>query len=164
MNGGLKYRPRQELLITDENRHPLSRDFENARAEWAHGYAWLSSQWVPHDGRHRDAFEESLLSLLVLRDPFVRNARAGQERDEKYLFVWAGDQARASADFLAVINFDQFSKRYGSVITTVPLPGPGATGNEPASRQPVRRWKGAGGGRAAERPERPERSLLLRCV
>ncbi len=54
--------------------------------------------------------------------------RKGQER---YLFVWAGDQARKNPDFLAVVNFDERSSDYGSVITSVPLPGPGATGNEP---------------------------------
>jgi len=56
------------------------------------------------------------------------------ERDnerEKYLFVWAGDQARINPDFLAVINFDEHSPSYGQVINTVPLPGPGASGNEP---------------------------------
>lgn len=50
---------------------------------------------------------------------------------EKYLFIWAGDQARKNPDFLAVINFDQGSKNYGKVITAVPLPEPGATSNEP---------------------------------
>src|SRR5262245_28136794 len=56
----------------------------------------------------------------------------GQAADaEKYLFVWAGDQARRQPDFLAVINFDEKSNDYGKVITTVPLPEPGAAGNEP---------------------------------
>jgi len=50
---------------------------------------------------------------------------------EKYLFVWAGDQARTAPDFLSVVNFDESSPNYGKVITTLPLPGPGATGNEP---------------------------------
>lgn len=50
---------------------------------------------------------------------------------ENFLFVWAGDQARQAADFLAVINFDETSANYGKVITTLPLPGPGASGNEP---------------------------------
>jgi len=50
---------------------------------------------------------------------------------EKYLFVWAGDQARQNPDFLAVINFEENSPGYGGVITTLPLTGPGATGNEP---------------------------------
>lgn len=54
-----------------------------------------------------------------------------KERADKYLYVWAGDQARTSPDFLAVINFDENSPAYGKVIKTVPLPGPGAAGNEP---------------------------------
>ncbi len=50
---------------------------------------------------------------------------------EKHLFVWAGDQARKSPDFLAVVNFDENSANYGKLITTVPLTGAGATWNEP---------------------------------
>src|SRR2546422_7319304 len=57
--------------------------------------------------------------------------RANHDDDEKYLFVWAGDQARTNPDFLAVIDFDEHSHNYGSVITTVALPNPGGTGNEP---------------------------------
>src|SRR5215471_10436330 len=60
----------------------------------------------------------------------MRTARADRD-DEKHLFVWAGDQARANPDFLAVIDFDEHSRRYGKVVTTVPLPSPGASGNEP---------------------------------
>lgn len=70
----------------------------------------------------------------------VRISRAHQEEDrgnqrkvgqEKYLFVWAGDQSRSNPDFLSVINFNEHSSRYGEVLRTVPLSGPGATGNEP---------------------------------
>jgi len=50
---------------------------------------------------------------------------------EKYLFVWAGDQSREKPDFLAVVDFDEHSPKYGSVIRTLPLAGNGATGNEP---------------------------------
>jgi selenium binding protein SBP56 len=50
---------------------------------------------------------------------------------ERYLYVWAGDQARVAPDFLAVIDFDRASANYGRVITTRDLPDPGATGNEP---------------------------------
>ena len=53
------------------------------------------------------------------------------EAQEKTLYVWTGDQARIHPDFLAVVNFDESSPNYGNVITTVPLPGPGAVGNEP---------------------------------
>src|SRR6266481_7501308 len=54
----------------------------------------------------------------------------GQARDKR-LFVWAGDQARRAPDFLAVVDFDEESSTYGKVLTTVPLPAPGETSNEP---------------------------------
>ena len=54
-----------------------------------------------------------------------------RDQRDKVLFVWAGDQARTNPDFLAVVNFDEDSADYGKVVTTVSLPGPGATGNEP---------------------------------
>ena len=57
--------------------------------------------------------------------------RVKHGEDEKHLFVWAGDQARTNPDFLAVIDFDEHSRNYGKVLSTVPLPGPGGTGNEP---------------------------------
>ncbi|MCI0605970.1 selenium-binding family protein, partial [bacterium] len=50
---------------------------------------------------------------------------------EKYMFVWASDQAHKNPDFLAVVNMDFSSREYGKVITTVPVPNPGAIGNEP---------------------------------
>jgi selenium-binding protein 1 len=53
-----------------------------------------------------------------------------RKHEVKYLFVCAGDQTRKSPDFLAVVNFDEDSSRYGKVIATAPLPEPGATGNE----------------------------------
>src|SRR5438132_1426273 len=59
-------------------------------------------------------------------------ARDDDDRDrERFLFVWAGDQARQNPDFLAVVSFDENSADYGKVITSLPLPGPGANGNEP---------------------------------
>jgi selenium-binding protein 1 len=73
-------------------------------------------------------FARLALGLLLLAAA-ISGASAAEQ--EKYLFVWAGDQSRSNPDFLAVINFDQRSSSYGTVIQTVPLPGPGATGNEP---------------------------------
>ena len=55
----------------------------------------------------------------------------GQERAPDTLYVWAGDQARVAPDFLAVIDFDEDSPRYGTVLSTVPVPAPGSAGNEP---------------------------------
>ena len=69
----------------------------------------------------------------TVQDRFQKEDRE-KERDgkrEKFLFVWAGDQARTNPDFLAVVNFDEDAADYGKVVTTVPLPGAGATGNEP---------------------------------
>ncbi len=50
---------------------------------------------------------------------------------EKHLFIWAGDQARTAPDFLAVVDFDPGSPDYGKITSTVPLPDPGPSGNEP---------------------------------
>jgi selenium-binding protein 1 len=65
-------------------------------------------------------------AALAPADPKVASAPP-----EKHLFVWAGDQARQSADFLAVVNFDESSRDYGKLITTVALPSPDDKGNEP---------------------------------
>ncbi|HVS83969.1 MAG TPA: selenium-binding protein SBP56-related protein [Pyrinomonadaceae bacterium] len=65
----------------------------------------------------------------VRQDENAEKEKAGKA--DKYLFIWAGDQARTNPDFLAVINFDESSADYGKAVTTLPLPGPGATGNEP---------------------------------
>lgn len=58
----------------------------------------------------------------------------GREADQT-LLVWAGDKAHEAPDFLAVVDFDRDSPRYGKIIRTVPLPagalGKGAVGNEP---------------------------------
>lgn len=62
---------------------------------------------------------------------FWHPALAETDDAETTLLVWAGDQAHQSPDFVAVIDFDVDSPRYGSVLRTVPLPGPGAVGNEP---------------------------------
>jgi selenium-binding protein 1 len=50
---------------------------------------------------------------------------------DKVLYIWAQDQAQIAPDFLAVVDFDEQSPTYGEVITTVPVPPPGNTGNEP---------------------------------
>lgn len=52
-------------------------------------------------------------------------------KPERYLFVWAGDQARKAADFLAVVDFDEASASYGKVLNVTRVPGKGASGNEP---------------------------------
>ena len=80
----------------------------------------------------------AILLLLALGSAafgqFVHGpAEPNPARKEKaeVLYVWAGDQVRQAPDFLAVIDFDEDSQNYGRVITTVPLPPPGNSGNEP---------------------------------
>jgi hypothetical protein len=74
--------------------------------------------------------------VVFLAGTLAQNERgnaANDDREEeaKTLYVWAGDQARIAPDFLAVIDFDEDSPRYGTVVRTVPVPGPGSSGNEP---------------------------------
>jgi hypothetical protein len=54
-----------------------------------------------------------------------------RDRTENTLIIWAGDKAHVKPDFIAVIDFDERSPRYGKVLRTVPLTGPSAIGNEP---------------------------------
>jgi selenium-binding protein 1 len=69
--------------------------------------------------------------VLLLAAIAARGSSATAADAEKHLFIWAGDQARQAPDFLAVVDFDEHSRDYGKVLGTLPLPEPGATGNEP---------------------------------
>ncbi len=65
-----------------------------------------------------------------------QNDRGGRPNDhgagvDKVLYIWAQDQAQVAPDFLAVVDFDEQSPKYGEVINVVPVPPPGNTGNEP---------------------------------
>jgi hypothetical protein len=73
----------------------------------------------------------ALLVPVLAGTAFDRHDTRDDDRPAKTLYVWAGDQARVAPDFLAVIDFDEDSPRYGQVIRTVPVPGPGGAGNEP---------------------------------
>jgi selenium-binding protein 1 len=72
-----------------------------------------------------------MVAALVLAALAVAGLSRTGTVGEKYLYVWAGDQARKAPDFLAVVDFDPASERYGKILTTVPLPQPGAVNNEP---------------------------------
>jgi DNA-binding beta-propeller fold protein YncE len=54
-----------------------------------------------------------------------RDVRLG---NEPYLVVWAGDDDRRDEDFLAVLDANPRSRRYGHVLATIPVD---STGNEP---------------------------------
>ena len=86
-----------------------------------------SSSW-----RRKNPFWILGIPLALLAAALVgANRTASNPADGRYLLVWAGDQARKAPDFLAVVDFDESSKGYGRILTTVPLPAPGAANNEP---------------------------------
>jgi 56kDa selenium binding protein (SBP56) len=73
-----------------------------------------------------------MAAVAALAGFFVVQASYAGEREDsgKFLFICAGDQARTAPDFLAVIDFDEGSPRYGKVVSTAPVLGASATGNE----------------------------------
>jgi hypothetical protein len=74
----------------------------------------------------------ALLCLAVIASAKAEDDHGnGKDKPARFLYIWAGDQARLAPDFLAVINFDEESDDYGAVIKTVPIPPPGNVGNEP---------------------------------
>ncbi|HSB76177.1 MAG TPA: hypothetical protein VLC12_11035, partial [Terriglobales bacterium] len=58
----------------------------------------------------------------------AENPAASTSAGSPYLFVWAGDEARKSADFLAVIDANPSSAGYGRIVTTLPV---GISGSMP---------------------------------
>jgi len=48
-------------------------------------------------------------------------------QNNTYLFVWAGDDAKKGNDFLAVLDADPHSGRYGQALASVAVPGPTGT-------------------------------------
>ncbi len=44
-----------------------------------------------------------------------------------YLFVWAGDDAKKASDFMAVLDADPASQKYGQIVASVAVPGPTGT-------------------------------------
>ncbi|PYV62952.1 MAG: hypothetical protein DMG97_39045, partial [Acidobacteria bacterium] len=54
-------------------------------------------------------------------------AACGYAQSNSYLFVWAGDDAKKSSDFLAVLDADSKSPHYGQVVASVAVRGPSGT-------------------------------------
>jgi len=53
-----------------------------------------------------------------------------------YLFVWAGDDSKKNSDFLAVIDADPKSQRYGQAVAAVGVPGPSGTPHHTEQEMP----------------------------
>jgi hypothetical protein len=58
---------------------------------------------------------------------FLLSALSSFAQTPSYLFVWAGDDAKKSNDFLAVIDADAASPHYGQAVASVAVPGPTGT-------------------------------------
>ncbi len=65
---------------------------------------------------HRFPFAIGLIAVAVLVAGACHRAAPSGE----YLFVWAGDSARAASDFLVVVDANPSSKQYGTVLATLP--------------------------------------------
>jgi hypothetical protein len=63
-----------------------------------------------------------ILFVLIALIAFSLSADAYAQKNS-YIFVWGGDDAHKSSDFLSVINADAQSPDYGKVIASVAVPG-----------------------------------------
>ncbi len=61
----------------------------------------------------------------------------GHAQANSYLFVWAGDDAKQSSDFLAVLDADPKSPHYGQPVASVAVPGPGGTPHHTEATMPA---------------------------
>ena len=72
--------------------------------------------------RHRLPFL-ALLAVLACGtgEPEDPASRAGASAPSPFLYVWAGAEDDADSDFLAVIDADPSSDRYGEIVASVPV-------------------------------------------
>jgi hypothetical protein len=91
----------------------------------------MESVQSPRGARMASVLAMAVVALAPMTMAQDGSRDRGDQQSPKTLYVWAGDQARVAPDFLAVVDFDEDSPRYGRVIGTVPVPGPGSSGNEP---------------------------------
>ena len=89
--------------------------------------AWLPGAWRMDDGAAQNDLGGRQEDLVE-----IRTRRSRRERRKRKGSLYLGqDEAHVAPDFLAVIDFDEQSSKYGQVIDVVPVPPPGNIGNEP---------------------------------
>jgi hypothetical protein len=76
----------------------------------------------------RKTWAAALLSLFLAVALHAADTKAPSLAGSPYLFVWSGDAAHKSSDFLAVIDAQPSSPTYAQIIRTLPVD---ATGMEP---------------------------------
>ena len=72
-----------------------------------------------------------ILGVVIAMGLLLGVKVAFADKPEKTMLVWAGDKAHKAADFIAVVDFDSNSPKYGKVLRTVPLTGRSFKDNEP---------------------------------
>ncbi len=68
---------------------------------------------------------------------FLCATATGYAQSHSYLFAWSGDDAKKSNDFLAVINADPSSPKYGQVVASVAVRGPSGTPHHTELQMPA---------------------------
>src|SRR5215472_1004370 len=68
-------------------------------------------------------FMRPLAATLFL----IVSSLIAQAQKNSYLFVWSGDDAKKASDFLAVLDADPSSPKYGQPVASVEVPGPSGT-------------------------------------
>ena len=58
---------------------------------------------------------------ILLFGATTQGQKSSRKAPSHYLFVWAGDAGGKESDFLAVIDVEPNSKRYGRIVTTLPI-------------------------------------------
>jgi hypothetical protein len=78
------------------------------------------------------------LPCFVLLLFCVVNGHAQKENSQtnSYLFVWAGDDAKKTSDFLGVLDATPESPHYGRAVASVAVPGPNGTPHHTESQMP----------------------------
>ena len=76
----------------------------------------------------RTLFVSALAVCALISLANARKPSAADSQGSPYLFVWAGDEARKSSDFLTVIDARPSSPSYGRIVRTLPV---GITGSMP---------------------------------
>src|SRR5215472_13578031 len=107
------------------------------------------------------ATKSHLGAAILVMVLVVELAASATAEKAHYLYIWAGDQARIAPDFVTVVDFDEDSTTYGTILKTVPVP---TAGNEAHHMQPVGGWHHPGRRRPPEPAQGPGRYLLLRCL
>ncbi len=70
--------------------------------------------------KSRTAVIVAIVALSIMQAVGTNPVRAAKKKKSSYLFVWCGDIDGKASDFLAVLDAEPSSPRYGEVVASVP--------------------------------------------